>query len=481
MKSALVTAGLLVFALQSHGKPQGGVDGGGGKSVVCRNSKGQITSAQTLDLFEAKNVYNLKLIQFKGSAEEISAKVQAKLKDSIGSGYDYNPFYARVNRIMKFVPPSAVIKPIDDAAEVVLPKNCQLEQLAHYVDDETLLVSQEIWNHLSNAEKAALISHEAVYRVDRAFGAKDSRRARRIVAHLFSDFTLEEVSGDMPKGAKSCTASLKGRMTYQFNYYPSTDGRKTVMQFEWFDGKPVFTKKTATFPIALPWLSSLPNRCNGNPECKVTEGVVASKFEGVGSVQVSRGIFKDGPYDREMFYIEDAIGKHTLNCYPGSDDNVVQLEVTKSTRYVIPAHTSSCYARKVAVDNGTVPELDVPGAYWQIPKLLFKQTKPDRDLFISAVKVIVSDVDGRETTCAYGGEQLAALSSQWWNTKTKEALIPMGTTTFGTDCPISCGGFDMDKPYTATGTVKVYGYAQGEKEDDVEGVVLSAPITISNF
>ncbi|QDK45905.1 hypothetical protein DOM22_12470 [Bdellovibrio sp. ZAP7] len=481
MKSAWITAGLLVLSFQSHAKPQGGVDGGGGKSVVCRNSKGQITSAQTLDLFEAKNVYNLKLTSFAGTSEEISAKVQGKLKDSIGSGYDYNPFYVRVNRIMKFVPASAVIKPIDDAAEVVLPKNCQLEQLAHYVDDETLLVSQEIWNHLSNTEKAALISHEAVYRVDRAFGAKDSRRARRIVAHLFSDFAFEEVNGGIPKGAKSCTASLNGRMTYQFNYYPSTDGKNTVMQFEWFDGKPVFTKKTATFPIALPWLSSLPSRCNGNPECKVTEGVVASKFEGVGSVQVSRGVFKDGPYNREMFYLEDAVGKHTLNCYPGSDDNVVQLEVTKSTRYVIPAQTSSCYARKTAAANGTVPELDVEGAYTQIPKLLFKQTNPNRDLFVSAVKVSVSGVDGRETTCTYAGEQLASLSDQWWSSTNKEAVIPMGATAFGTDCPVTCGGFDMDKPYTATGTVKVYGYTQGENGDPQEGVVLSAPVTVSNF
>ncbi|QLY24105.1 hypothetical protein [Bdellovibrio sp. KM01] len=481
MKSALVTAGLLFLALQSHAKPQGGVDGGGGKSVVCRNSKGQITSAQTLDLFEAKNVYNLKLVQFSGSAEQISAKVQAKLKDSIGSGYDYNPFYVRVNRIMKFVPASAVIKPIDDAAEVVLPKNCQLEQLAHYVDDETLLVSQEIWSHLSNTEKAALISHEAVYRVDRAFGAKDSRRARRIVAHLFSDFAFEEVNGDMPKGAKSCTASVNGRMTYQFNYYPSTDGKKTVMQFEWFGGKPVFTKKTATFPIALPWLSSLPSRCNGNPECKVTEGAVASKFEGVGSVQVSRGVFKDGAFNREMFYIEDAVGKHTLNCYPGSDDNVVQLEVTKSTRFVIPANTSSCYSRKIAAANGTVPELDVEGAYTNIPKLLFKQTNPNRDLYISAVKVYVSDVDGHESTCAFGGDQLAALSDQWWVNKNNDALISKGTTAFGTDCPVICGGFSMDGPYTATGTVKVYGYTQSDDGEDQEPVVLSAPITVSNF
>jgi hypothetical protein len=480
MKSALLMTALLCLGSHAFAKPQGGVDGGGGKSVVCRNSKGQITSAQTLDLFEATNVYGLKLSSFSGTAEEISAKVQAKLSGAMGlNGYNYEPFYKRVNRIMKFVPPSSVIKPIDDAAEVVLPKNCQLEQLAHYLDDETLLVSQEIWNQLSNTEKAALISHEAVYRVDRAFGAKDSRRARRIVAHMFADFAFEKVDGDLPKGSKSCTATQNGRMTYQFNYYPSDDGRNTIMQFEWFDGKPVFTKKTATFPMGLPWIKNFPSRCNGSSECKVTEGIVSSKFEGVGSVQISKGVFKDELGPREMLYIDSPTGKHTLSCYPGTTENVIDLDVTKAMRAIIPAEGISCYERKRARDNGQVPESDVSKGYFTIPKVMIKQTSPSKDMYVSAIKVYVSDVDGQDQVCAFGGDQLSSLSTEWWSRK--DNLIPMGRAIFGTDCAITCGGFDSEKPFTATGTVKVYGYTQGENEDDTEGFTLTAPITINSF
>jgi hypothetical protein len=483
MKSAWISAGLLVWALQGHAAPQGGVDGGGGgKSVVCRNSKGQITSAQTLDLFEAKNVYNLKLTSYSGSVEEISVKIQAKFSDAMGAGaYDFGPFYRRVNKIMKLVPPSSVIKPIDDAAEVVLPKDCQLEQLAHYVDDETLLVSQEIWDHLSNTEKAALISHEAVYRVDRSFGAKDSRRARRIVASLFSDFTFEPVNGDVPKTAKTCSASQNGRVTYQFSYFPSEDGKKTVMQFQWFDGKPVFTKKTATFPIGLPWLKNLPRKCEVQNNCHVTDGELESKFEGAGTVGISRATFTEDQKQVEMFYIESPTGPQTLNCNPGPDENLVTMSVSKSNRYAIPANGYSCYSVKLAQQNGTTPESDVQGSYFSLPRISFQQSNPKRDLWISAVKIYYTPPGGSEMMCALGGDSLAALSDDWWYKSKKNALIPAGTLSFQTDCPIYCGGIDVDTPFTATGMVKVYGYSEDVETGDAEGFTLSAPITITNF
>ncbi len=484
MKSAWITAGLLVWAVHGNAAPQGGVDGGGGgKSVVCRNSKGQITSAQTLDLFEAKNVYNLKLTSYDGTVEEISQKIQAKLKATISTDeYDYGSIYKRVNKIMKWVPPSVVIKPIDDAAEVVLPKNCQLEQLAHYIDDETLVVSQEIWNHLSNTEKAALISHEAIYRVDRAFGAKDSRRARRIVGHLFSDFTFEKTLEGVPATAKSCTAKQGERMTYKFYYFPSEDGKSTKMQFQWYDGKPVISKKTATFPMALPWVKNLPIRCQGKADCKVSEGVLDSKFEGVGALKVARGSFKekDDSQAKELFYFDTESGRQILNCSPGADDNLVAVSIPKSSGYVIPATTASCYATKVAHENGTVPVMDISEGYFAIQKLTFKQTNPLVPLLIVAVKIYVTNAEGNEVMCAYGGDQLAALQSQWWYRSDKVAVVPEGASQFSTDCAIKCGGFGGD-PFTGTGFVKVYGYQDNEETGEQQGIVVSTPITITNF
>lgn len=483
MKSALVTAALLCIGANAFAKPQGGVDGGGGKSVLCRNSKGQITSAQTLDLFEAKNVYNLKLTRYKESVEDISAKIQNKLSRAMGEGaYNFAPFYNRVNKIMKFVPPSVVIKPIDDAAEVVLPKQCQLEQLAHYMDDDTLVVSQEIWSHLDNTEKAALISHEALYRVERDFGAKDSRRARKTVAYLFSDLALDEVNAGIPKEkAKTCVATKNGKMTYQFSYFPSTDGKSTVMQFQWFDGKPVFTKKTATYPMALPWLKSMPRRCEHQNNCSVTEGELASRFEGSGAIKISRGTFVEDEKQQERFYIESPNGPHALTCNPGSDDNVITMSVPKSNRYAIPANGYSCYAMKWAQQSGTVPQEDVAGSYFTIPSISFEQTNPKRDLWISAIKVYYTPPNGSPMTCAFGGDQLAALSDDWWYKSNRGALVPAGTSKFQTDCSIMCGGIDVDQPFTATGVVKVYGYTEDIDTGDSEGVVFTAPVTITNF
>ncbi len=58
MKSAFI--GLLLFGAMANATV-GGVDGGGGKSVVCRDNSGAITSAEVLDLYEGRIQFGLSI------------------------------------------------------------------------------------------------------------------------------------------------------------------------------------------------------------------------------------------------------------------------------------------------------------------------------------------------------------------------------------------------------------------------------------
>ena len=64
-------------AMQSYA---GVTNGGGGKSVVCRDVAGKITKAEVLDLFEAREVYGLTPNISAGNLQDILALVKNKLK-----------------------------------------------------------------------------------------------------------------------------------------------------------------------------------------------------------------------------------------------------------------------------------------------------------------------------------------------------------------------------------------------------------------
>ena len=57
MKTFLTT----MLFLSSLSFASAGVDGGGGKSVVCRDDSGKITSTEVLDIYEGKVQYGLNI------------------------------------------------------------------------------------------------------------------------------------------------------------------------------------------------------------------------------------------------------------------------------------------------------------------------------------------------------------------------------------------------------------------------------------
>ncbi len=158
-----------------------------------------------------------------------------------------------------------------------------------------------------------------------------------------------------------------------------------------------------------------------------------------------------------------------LTSCSSAETGAVEVSVTSSLRLAIPAKGTSCYATKSAAAGGTAATPDVDEAYFVIPKLTFKISDSTKDTYISAVKIYYTPPGGTEKTCAFGGEQLAALKTSWWQNANKYAIIPANAADAdkATDCAIYCGGISVDaKNFTASGTIKVYGYTQSPDSDE---------------
>lgn len=191
----------------------GGESGGGGKSVVCRNSDGTIRSAELLDLYEGRVVYQLSYqespVDWKIQSATFLENSGVIPKDSCipwipytgstgssctthtGEPNSIEDYYVNTVNHLTFLPEGTTLKPIDDSYEVIAPKNCNIEQTVNYQNDNLILVDSEIWKALSETQKSALIVHESVYRYLRDYGEKDSRRARHFNAYIFSGGHVE--------------------------------------------------------------------------------------------------------------------------------------------------------------------------------------------------------------------------------------------------------------------------------------------------
>ena len=268
----LTTLILLGATVQAHIGP--GSDGGD-KAIVCRNGKGKITSAETLDLFEARNLYNLKALPIKKSAsvDEIVSAVEKKLEHSVeNSQGELFPEINKVRILMHLVKPETVLNDVDDAGSVAAPsklgKNCKREQLANYTSEQDLFVNQEIWKKLDNENKAALILHEGIYKFERIYGAKDSRRSRKVVAYAMSTFNFEDIRAQIPETAQFCESDKE-------RFYLWSTGAWTQVQYIRKNGVNVYSLTRAALPISLPWPPKGMD-CGGDPKelCGFTSTIV---------------------------------------------------------------------------------------------------------------------------------------------------------------------------------------------------------------
>ncbi len=241
---------------------EGTRDGGGGVGVRCQTRNEIKSSLELLDLHEA-SIRN-QLIMHNPLTEETAIQLTVNLfanhfwnPDTVPlaeykkiltteiishlfRGESFMDFETKKTVKVEFVEDLALSK---DIGTYHISKNCQLEQIAYFVDDvESLKISKKRWKELNWVNKAALISHELIYLMDRREGLENlnvfnpkiitSEQTREFIGTLFSNEKLTSKSDSLPK-LNQLLWCLGKRDNYNFDShfwaYENTKGGLTLI------------------------------------------------------------------------------------------------------------------------------------------------------------------------------------------------------------------------------------------------------------
>ena len=192
--STIILIGTLL-SLNSFARETGDKEGNGGGSIVCTNTNGTIISAKLLDLREAEKKQltitrsNLPreeqlekaLLKLSLTAPDLVAKMRVILGPN-SQALDSKVVPLEIGK--RLAPPSDMdLKLLDE------PRNCSPEGVANYNDfTETLTEDLVIYKAMSPTDQAALMFHEALYKVWRGGSTSvvDSTRARKLTGAVFA-------------------------------------------------------------------------------------------------------------------------------------------------------------------------------------------------------------------------------------------------------------------------------------------------------
>lgn len=174
-----------------------------------------------------------------------------------------------------------------------------------------------------------------------------------------------------------------------------------------------------------------------------------------------------------------ALTSSLLSCGSGEEANL-EVTVPTSPLPLIPANATSCLSRKSAV--GESPAQDISPSYFRIPTLKFTRKNTTKTLIISLVRITIRiPTTGATVRCEIGGDALAALATSWWATSNRETSVPVGTSTFSTDCPLYCGGVDTTRTFVASGPLEIFGLERDESTLEESPVKVQSMVSIQSF
>lgn len=260
MKKCLVLVSLIFGLSVAYG---GGVDGGGGNGVVCRDQSGSITNVRMLDLYEGEILYGL---QFSHQFNDIESALN-EIAHKLHKPYLEYSFLAAYKNF-KMLPPGVRLEPIDDSGHIFIPANCKIEQIANYYNANAIYIVSDFYNKMSLTDQIALVVHEALYVADRLQNVENSRYARRVTSHALSDdFQFEDPAEGAPtkKGLLCVTPTSSSIMGNRVGNYvlnpklkkptsfwaiPIDDGYNNWrFQFLTLNGHSVYSKTTIDVEI----------------------------------------------------------------------------------------------------------------------------------------------------------------------------------------------------------------------------------------
>jgi hypothetical protein len=172
----------------------GVINGGGGKGVLCE--KDGKKTLEVLDLYEAKNIYQLKINDFGNDEERAKDNLALLLAHHFGGvTYVSDDKYAKVIRkiyIDELTKNTTMLKEgktlnlTNDAYEPIKEEGCKPVQIGMYYDESTLIIDPILWAMLDVTNKTAFIAHEVMYFIARRSGTTNSMSTRKLVGLLMS-------------------------------------------------------------------------------------------------------------------------------------------------------------------------------------------------------------------------------------------------------------------------------------------------------
>lgn len=169
----------------------GGEKGNGGDAVVCRSADGKILKAEFFDLFEAREVYGIKIdlganhLSLEEKIQFFDSRMNRLFPNTAGQFRRHADSFLERSEFM-----NGPLSDIADAGEVVFPKGCKIEQAiirgpAEGIPVQHYLINAEIWNSLDSTSKLVGISHEFFYGVAvDIYEKENSFDARRLNAEF---------------------------------------------------------------------------------------------------------------------------------------------------------------------------------------------------------------------------------------------------------------------------------------------------------
>lgn len=184
------------------------VDKHGGQGIHVKWKKFDL-----MDFHEGRDIYDL-VIPTEGSFNDGLTRAARRLNKADPKLYGdlSERVYVLLSGIIygevEFVPDAVYSPP---------PKKYDPVQIANGTKDGKLVVNPKIWNLLAEVERVGLLVHQIIYeRQSSPDPTSNSRRARAIVAHLFSDMEDESFSSAYKKWLSSLEFSKSG--TVDFSY-----------------------------------------------------------------------------------------------------------------------------------------------------------------------------------------------------------------------------------------------------------------------
>lgn len=204
---------------ESASNNDGTVGGGGGKVVACRNTSGDLTSVELLDLFEAKNIYGLSINESSASVADQVASTLTALDgldpNMVAFGYGLASELRRqiliIDQNTNWVKNAHLQLTTDSYEKIVPPSGCQIEQLINYTALGEVMFDKELWDKMSITNQAAAKVHEALYAFLREeYSETNSLRTRKAVGLAISGHQFKPFALQLPKKRFSCTGVNPG-------------------------------------------------------------------------------------------------------------------------------------------------------------------------------------------------------------------------------------------------------------------------------